>query len=363
MCSFGASSSESSKNESKYGTRTGIAGDEWKAAFKNFSGGVNSAGVNPNQQYAIDVTKNALDNNATRSTREATNRDFGDYQTEYANMNANLNGLATAAPRQLGAAPSSAVAMSDASTSAGTSTIDAPTAISGMAPYANFFGSQFVDPALKAYDYGTDRAFSAMDARTAGAGAFGNSRSGLGYSDLGAQAGLGRGQLASGLLQTGIGQALGAATGDVNRQYGANTGNASNTLDNNKFNAGLLTQNNQFNAGQETQNNQFNTGIQDARDKFNVDAGYKGDAVRMAALDKMAGNIAARTGLSQQVLQNVIDENGVNLANAEALFKAGTITQAQLQQITQEAAATNGYKFDENTSGTTTGSSSNFGFG
>lgn len=204
--------------------------------------------------------------------------------------------------------------------SAGTSQVHAATTASGLAPYSGLFGSQVTNPALAAYDYGTDRAFSALDARTAGAGAFGNSRSGLAYSDLGAQSALGRGQLSSSLNQQGLTNALGFAQGDVTRGLQADTTNAANTLTNNLSNAQLAQQNSQF----------------------NVNARQQNTAQQLQGMQQLSNNLVIKTGIDQQVINNLITAQGIDTQAAQNLFQAGTISQQQLMQLLQAAAQVNG---------------------
>lgn len=324
----------SSKNESQYGTRTPIMSPEYTAAFNAYKGSLNPSGANANQQTAIDWTRQNLAGGPVRGATSQANADITTSRNQYGDLNTNVYGpMSTAAPRQLGAAPQATAAMS-----AGTSTIDPRTAGAMAGQYKELYGKELIDPALAAYDYGTDRAFSALDARTAGAGAFGNSRSGLGYSDLGTQSALGRGTLKAGLLSEGLNSAFGLGAGDANRFLSADTTNAANLLGNN-----------QFNAAAQTQNSQFNTGLLDSRDKFNVNAGYQGDQQKLQAADGIARNIAAATGISQQILDNIVTANGIDIQAAQDLFTAGTITQSQLESILEAAQAGNGFQFTQNT--------------
>lgn len=316
--------SKSMNQDTNYtGQQTPIISPTWQTAFNNASANVGASGLTPEQLQAIAVANGVL--SPTSSVANATaaqNTNLGFVQGGLNYLGANTYMPATtAAPRQ----------------AAGTTASNAPlvtaqTAASAMAPYSELYSQELIDPSLNAYDYGTDKAFSALDARTAGAGGFANSRSGLGYSDLGAQSALGRGTLEATAKNLGLTGAINAATGDVNRNLTADQFNSSNILGNN-----------QFNAGQEQANNQFN-----------VNAGYQGDQQKIQAADKLRDTLTQITGVSQQVLQNVITAQGINTDAANALFQAGTISQSQLAQLLQAAATTNGQAASgtENTAGT-----------
>lgn len=282
---------------------------------------MNQSGANANQQTATDWAQNNLAGGAVDAAAKQTNDLLSWGGGQYGNLNNTLSPLTTQASRQ-----------ATASTSAGAPTITAQTGAADMAPYSQLYDQQLIDPSLKAFDYGTDRNYSALDARTAGAGAFANSRSGLAYSDLGAQSALQRGQLEAGLKTTGLNAAAGFGQQDASRNLLADTSNASNTLNNNQFNANLLTNNSQF----------------------NVNAGYQGDQQKIQAASAMSANLAAQMGLSQKLMDNIVTANGVDTQAAQNLFQAGTITQAQLQTILDAAAAGNGYSYSQNQTGSTT---------
>ena len=341
------------------GSQNAILSDQWNNAFGNTTGNLNAGGANSAQQQAMDFAMSQIGpgNPATAALYDA-NGNLQLSKEQLQQLNDKWNALTVAGPRQLGAAPQANAGQAIAGRADTAQADYAPsvmgrTAASGVNPYRELYGQELVDPALAAYDYGTDRAFSALDARTAGGGGFANSRSGLGYSDLASQSAMGRGQLVANLKNMGLTNAIGAATGDANRFLTADTSNAGNKLSANLANAGMANAANQFNAGsamdiskfnagQNTQNNQFNTGVQNQRDQFNVGAGYQGDQQNMQAITAMQGNLAQQAGLTQQQAQNIVTGNGINVEAANALFQAGQITQAQLAQITQLAQSANG---------------------
>src|SRR5205814_10150352 len=109
-----------------------------------------------------------------------------------------------------------------------------------------------------------------------------------GYSDLGAQSALGRGQLASGLLTTGLTNAINAGQTDAARQQG-----------NNQFNSGLLTN-----------NSQFNTELLQDTAKTNLAAQQTNTAQKLQAAQQIASNLATGAGLGQQILNNIVTANG-----------------------------------------------------
>lgn len=307
-------------------------------------------GANGIQSNAINwQTNNLLNSPADAAAKNANDlMSWGGRQYGFQDVPDSLNGRLSAMSQQ--SAPKAMAASAEGAQSAGTGSVNAQTGAQAAAQYAALYGQNLIDPSLRAYDYGTDRAFSALDARTAGAGAFGNDRNGLGYSDLGAQSALGRGQLESGLLTSGLNNAINAGQTDASRGLTAQTTNASNTLNNNQYNANLLQNNNQYNAGLLQQTNLANLAAQQ------TNTGQK-----LQAAQQISSNIAAQTGLSQQIMNNIITANGVNTQAAQSLFQSGTITQAQLSSILDAAAQFNGSSFTQNTD--TTGSSTGVSVG
>lgn len=299
--SAGATVDHSNTSEKTSGDTTPILSQDWTHAFDAYRNNLNPSGANATQQTGINyATNNLATDNVGVQTRDI-NADLGAQKSAY-NTTAHsiYDPLSTQAARQA-ASYSSATPQTGAAMSA---------------PYSQLYSQELIDPSLKAYDYGTDRAFSALDARTAGAGAFGNDRSGLGYSDLGAQSSLGRGQLEAGLKTTGLTNAFGYGMQD----------------------AGNLLSNNQFNATAANRNAEFN-----------VNAGYAGDAQKMAAGKALTDSITAQTGIDQTYLQNIITADGINWDKAKDLVAAGTITQGQLDEVVNLAGAANGVSFRKTT--------------
>lgn len=302
------------------GTQTPVISPQWNTAYGNVTGNVNSSGANAAQQAAIDFAKNQMtfsgQPNGTDANGQPTfanpavaallagNNNLAPIKTGVDNLQSYWTGAAGTSPL----------------TSAAPGTINSATAASGVAPYSDLYSQQLIDPSLKAFDYGTDKAFSALDARTAGAGGFANSRSGLGYSDLGTQSALQRGQLESGLKTTGLTNALGYAQGDVTRQQQADTQNVANTMGNNQF---------------------------------NVNAGIQQRQLSDSEITSAQQNLAQSAGITQQVANNIVTANGINVDAATALFQSGQITQQQLLAITAAAQAANGTNFQGNTGSST----------
>jgi len=333
--SFSMGGSDRSSSEMKYGTRTPILGQQWMDAYGEMTKAVNPSGANQAQQTSMDWINQALMHSPTLAQTPRANGYLAGAGDALTTMQQNvLHPMAESGKlRQLGSGILAASA-----TSAPTSQVNAVSGASMADPYRALYDKELISQAMAGYDYGTDRAFSALDARTAGAGAFGNTRSGLAYSDLGAQSAQKRAEMQAGLINTGLTNAFGLGQQDASRNLQGQMTNASNMLANNQFNANLLTQNNQFNAN-----------LQDSRDKFNVQAGYQGDQQQLQAAQQIANNIAQRTGLSQQILGNVVDQNGINMQAAQALFAQGAITQGQLLAIASAAQATNGEETTQNT--------------
>lgn len=108
--------------------------------------------------------------------------------------------------------------------------VGAQTGASLASPYAKLYSQELIDPALKQFDYGQDRATSALDARTAAGGGFANERSGLAYSDLAAQGAASRGALEAQLKGQGLDKSFSLGSNDASRYLSADQSNAANAL-------------------------------------------------------------------------------------------------------------------------------------
>lgn len=362
--SFGGSlgvsdTNKTSNTQSDYtGTTTPILSPQWNGGYSSASGNVGANGATPAQTSAMNFATSQMQfggyqkdangnvildsngqpvlNNPAVSALTSANANLQPLKTQLGTLN-NYWGNAAAQPNATAAG-----ATSTAATAAAPPSVMSPTSASDVAPYSSLYGSQVTDPALAAFDYGIDRNFSALDARTAGQGGFANSRSGLAYSDLGSQSELQRAQLAAQLNSSGLTSALGFASGDAGRQLQANTSNASNVMGTNEFNANQIQGNNIFNAGQIQGNNQFNT-----------TAGIQQRQLSDSEVTSQQTNLSQQAGLTQQQAQNIVTANGINTDAANALFTAGQITQQQLTQILQLAATANGQSTQANSGSST----------
>lgn len=320
---YEASGSASDKNVissgSFSGTQAPVLSPQWNTAYGNAAGNLNGGGATAGQQSAMDFAKNQMSFTGYDANGNLINPATAALQ----NANTNLQPLKTQLGTigdQFGAAAGTSPLTSTALTSAAPPSINSATTASAMAPYSQLYSQELIDPSLAALDYGTNRAFTALDARTAGGGGFANSRSGVNYGDLGTQSALQRGQLEAQLKNLGLTNAAGYATGDVTRQQGADTQNAANIMGTNEFNANLGTSNNQF----------------------NVNAGIQQRQLSDTERTSQTAAIAQQAGLTQQQAANIVTANGINTEAAAALFQAGQITQQQLLAITQAAQAANG---------------------
>lgn len=356
------------------GTQSPVLSDYWKNAFGNASNNIGTYGYNPAQQSAMDFAKNQMSvdgyahNPDGSIKKDATgkpivvnpaiaglnkaNTDLGGLNSQLVTNNDYWKSRSLM-PNATSAGTTAQGVNATTSTAAAPGTITARTAASAVEPYSALYGKELIDPSLAAMDYGTNRAFSALDARTAGAGGFANSRSGLGYSDLGTQTALQRGQFAAQLKNLGLTNALGFATGDVERAQGADTQNVDNVMGIGKFNAGQTQDVSKFNAGQGQTNNQFNATQGQQNNQFNVNTGITQQAGRDAAITAAQANIAQQAGLTQQQAANLVTANGINVEAANAMFGAGQISQQQLTQLLQLAQTANGQNFEGNTGSST----------
>lgn len=350
-------STSAKSNESLYGSRTPNVSDQYTAGYNKLLSSMGGNGANRDQQNAIDYSRSQM-NPATNPVNLATtganaNLDqsrgwLGDQSSKYAQFESQPARQANAFTAN--GATSAGVNMGPAASAGGYTGAD----YAGQ--YNQLFGSQVTNPALNAFDYGAERNLAALDARTAAAGGFANSRSSeIPYSDMAAQNALGRAQLSSQLNSQGLNSALGFASQDAGRLTQNNQFNTDESNRQALAMAQLQQNNNQFNAGQTQSINQFNAGQNQNTSQFNVNAGYAGDQQNMNAIKARSDTILQHAGLSQQQLSNIVTANGINTSAAQALFEQGTISQSQLQSILDAASAYNGYSFDQNTN--TTGSS------
>ena len=342
-------------SQNNTGTYTPNLSDFWTNAYKQAQADVGPNGATPEQQTALDfINKQIKSGSVDAATATgnagltAANTNLGltnnFLQQQIGNSSYTLGSLADKA-----AAGTPGYSSYAAPTPVSATGVTAQSTASQMPQYSQFYNDNLIDPSLKAYDYGTDRAYSALDARTAGGGGFANERSGLAYSDLGAQSALGRGQLYASAKNLGLTNAAGLATGDVNRNLTADTTNAANGINASEFNANL-------------QNN---------RQQFDVGAAYQGDQMRQSSALAAASTALQQAGISQQILSNVITANGVDLNAAAQLFQSGSLTYSQLQALISAAQASNGSTTNssgtsqQNSTGTsntsTTGSSATTG--
>ncbi len=355
-----ASYQNQNTNQNTYGTRTPNVSPQATDAFGNIIANTGANGANAPQQTAIDWQKGNLLNNPVNAQTGQTNTLLGQNAAGFAPLNTQLSGIAGGATPQ-SANSSAPWYLSDinplrsAAQAGEVPTVTAQTGAEAARNYAPLFSQSLIDPSLKAFDYGTDRAFSALDARTAGAGAFGNTRSGLGYSDLGAQSSLGRGQLEAGLLTTGLTNAINAGQTDASRGLLAQSTNAANILGRGEFNAGQTNDINKAyvsasdaNAARGTQGNQFNASLGQNNNQFNVQAALSSGDQKMRALGQIATNLTSQSGIQQGILNNIVTQNGINTQAAQNLFTAGTITQSQLNDILTAAQQWNGYSYNQN---------------
>lgn len=184
-----------------------------------------------------------------------------------------------------------------------TPTATADTGASFMGAYKNPFDRDVIDASVNDYNTNVDRTSNAMRAGRDSAGAFGD-RSAIADAVYQGDASRGLGSLVSGLRQTGFNTAAGLGQQDAARS----------------------TDVSKFNAGQELQNR----------------------VQQMGAIGAQERNIAARAGISQQILDNVFTNNQVNMDYATKLFQTGQISQEQLNTITQLAERANGTHTKEN---------------
>lgn len=344
--SGGKQTADTTQTQNSYGTRTPLIGDQFNAAFDAYKNSMGANGANAPQQQSINWQQWALGpDNPTRNGITGQRANIDAISSGFTGVDNQYQGIANQGPYSATAYTASPVSAGAAGSSGGYTGADFAN------QYAGLYGSQVTDPALRAYDYGTSRAVNDLNAKTAAGGAFANSRaSEIPYSDMYAQAALGRGQLSANLNQQGLTNALGFAQGDASR-----------LTQNNQFNTGQSNQMAQFNAGLAQNTNQFNAGQNQQNSQFNVGSANQNTQNRLAALGGAASTLQNQAGLSNQIVQNLVTANGIDTQAAQNLFQSGAITQAQLQSVLDAASQYNGYSYTDNKTGTGHMSGSNFG--
>tara|TARA_R110000868_G_scaffold10713_1_gene52053 strand:- start:1354 stop:2340 length:987 start_codon:yes stop_codon:yes gene_type:complete len=270
-----------------------------------------------------------------------------------------------------------------------------------------------VDTSLSEYDVNAGEARNSL--RASSAGAFGNKRTGVAEGQFASDAAIGRGRLASDLrsnafrfatesgmkdsdrfltgdmsnqdanLRAGISNAANTLTGrtfnagaqndasitnanndtstsatNANNDTSVSLGNANNLTSTSVANANNLTSTSATNANNNTNISRTNADIQNTRDITDVGSRNTADANAITALGE-------QVGITNDIAANIFKADGIDIAAAENLFTAGTISQEQLAAIVDAAAAFNGYSFNQNTNGRTNtdtyGVSAEVGFG
>jgi hypothetical protein len=281
-----------------------------------------------------------------------------------------------------------------------------------------------VDTSLSEYDVNAGEARNSL--RASSAGAFGNKRTGVAEGQFASDAAIGRGRLASDLrsnafrfatesgmkdsdrfltgdmsnqdanLRAGIANAANTLTGrtfnagaqndasitnanndtstsatnannatstsvaNANNDTSVSLGNANNLTSTSVANANNLTSTSATNANNNTNISRTNADIQNTRDITDVGSRNTADANAITALGE-------QVGITNDIAANIFKADGIDIAAAENLFTAGTISQEQLAAIVDAAAAFNGSSFNQNTSGRTNtdtyGVSAEVGFG
>lgn len=332
-----ANYSKTSENFTKdtTGKREALLSDYWKTAFGNASGNLNPFGYTPDQQTGVDWARMNLATNPVGGATANANTFLDNANQSVGNVATSFNKYINAAPRQLG----------QATLSENAPMVQARQGSDFASSYYDPFLKQVVNSSVDDYNTSADRALNQMRVGQAASGAYGGDRGAVAEGQFRGDVTRGLGSLVSNLYSQGFNTAQGFGQSDANRFLTADTVNASNILS----------------------NNQYNTGLLDSRDKFNVDAGYRGDQQSMGALSAQGETILKQAGLSQQQLDNVITANGINMDAAQSLFTAGQISQAQLNQLLQLAAAANGQTYDETSTGsgssTTAGGKASAKFG
>jgi hypothetical protein len=314
-----------SENESGYGTRTPNVSDEYKSAFADYRGSLNSNGFNNTQQGAVNYANNYLNNGGAAARVAPVNTDLTNIRTNLDRYAAGTPNLLNPNAPRANTAQSSTVQATAGQASNVQSNVSLAEAAQGeafdsanvdpitgmmisarqgsefMDSYKNPYLRDVVDASLADYDQGAAEGYNAL--RASSAGAFGNKRTGVAEGQFMGGASRGRGALSAGLRSDAFNTAAGYGMQDVNRflasdqsnqatDLQAKTTNADNLLRNNQFNAGnrtnvsltnagmrtnvnqtnagLTTQNNQFNAGQTNETNRFNTGQANTTNMFNT---------------------------------------------------------------------------------------------
>lgn len=367
-----SSTTTANQNTNYSGTNTPIIDSRFNTAFNNLSGGVNTAGLTPDQVTALQWAQNNLKNNpvnaavtsgngalAANSNQVGANTsqlqgNQGQYtnqqgqlqtnQGQYTNQQGALTGNTSALAginSQWTADQSSPSwtlgSLSDkaAAGTPGYSSYAAPTDVTADkvtatqgSQYLNDYMSPYTDDVvnstLASYDNNTNKQLNALRSGRSAASAFGD-RANLSDGQFLNDSDLNRAQTESTLRNTGFNTAATLGQQDADRFLTAGTTNAANDLNASEFNNNLL-------------NN---------RQQFDVNAAYEGDTMRQNALKggesnlaQQAANVGQQTGITNSSGANIAQQTGItqssdkNLAQqASNLQQQAGLTQQQISNV------------------------------
>lgn len=339
MCGAKASDTYKTEDEDRYtkGTRTPVLSDQWKSAYANAAGNLNAGGYTGQQQNALGLFQNNYNLLQDGIDDYDPNIDVLQGNLEAIQANNRLKPVQTSAGiinNDLMGNRGQMAALGGQYAPFSTQKAAQATASSGADFISRYTNDPTADALLQSStdDYITtaDRARNARLLSRDSSGAFGD-RAAISDATYDADSVRGLNALTSGIRSSIYDRAVGAGMQDANN----------------------FTNTSQFNAGAEMQNR----------------------SQQMQAIQAQERNIAAQTGISQQILQNVITNNQVNMdglgaesdaakSNIDALgakrnavqinmdaatklFQSGQISQEQLNQLAILAQQSNGMYMDE----------------
>lgn len=279
------------------------------------------AGLNPTQSSAVNWLQNSVANGPVGKQVAASNAmetgQLGNTNSKLDEVNGwneivgnRINDIANAAAPQ----------------SAGAPTINGQIGADFMGRYLSPYLNDVVGSTQSIYDRNTDRGLNTLRAGRDAGSAFGD-RANLADGQYLSDSAQNEGNTIANLKNLGFTNAAGFGMTDAAAKQAADTQNAANTLNNNQFNANAILQ----------QRGLANTANSEA---LQANAAVAANAVQQ---------LSDTTGVSKDVLSNVMSGDKIDTDKVNQAFQDGTIGTAQLAALMAAAGQGNGYTYSQNT--------------
>lgn len=279
------------------------------------------AGFTPDQQAGFEAARQAAGMGAPAVQ---TGVNYATQAGAYNPLNINPQFAGPAATADPSGVNAMYAAYRSGAPSASARDVTAEDAVGGINQYLNPWTDSVINASLADQERQRQIAIASGQARATAAGAYGGSRHGVADSLTNEAALREAGMLSANTRAAGFNTALGAATGDANRNLqgqmanqgadvATSTANAQNATSLFGQQAGINANLGMFNAGQQNQMGQFNSSLAMTADQANQGAGLTANGQRLGA----AGTLGQLGGLQQNM----------GLTGADALTRIGGMQQ------------------------------------